>query len=300
MRSKLAAMLALLAVLATLLAAPLRAAGNAAKPAVKDAFLTLPDGAKIHYLEAGQGSPIVLITGWTIAADIWAKQIDHFAASHRVVAFDPRSQGKSSKSGEGSFPGARAYDLDSILSQLGLAPATLVCWSMAVTDCITYVDLYGSSKVSALVLVDGYAGEPFDDKRTVGTLRFVAQLQRNRRALTDSFVRSMFKKPQSEELLKHVIEASLETPTDTAVALFVGTMEWDNSKALAKIDKPVLLAVTESPFLEGYKKMHEQIRGSRLEVFQAGHALFVDEPEKFNQLVDGFLASLKPQGAAGR
>lgn len=59
MRSILAAVVLLLA----LAAWPARAETG---PKEKDAYLALPDGARIHYLEAGQGSPIVLIPGWTI------------------------------------------------------------------------------------------------------------------------------------------------------------------------------------------------------------------------------------------
>jgi non-heme chloroperoxidase len=287
MKSKLAAVTTLLLALCA----------RPAKPATKDGFVTMTDGAKIHYLEAGQGPALVFIPGWTMPAEIWEPQVAHFSKAHRVIAFDPRSQGQSSKTGDGSFPGGRAYDLKEVLEKLEIPSATLVCWSMAVSECIAYVELYGTGRVASLVLVDGYAGAPFDDKRLAGTLRFVSQLQRNRTPMTDSFVRSMFKKPQSEEYIKRLVEASLKTPTDTAVALFVGTLEWDSSEAFARIDKPTLIAVTESPFLEGYKKMGQQIRGSRLEVFQSGHALFVDEAEKFNQLLDGFLAAPSPQGS---
>jgi non-heme chloroperoxidase len=293
MRSRSFAATALLALLATVPACE-------AKPAVKDAFLTLPDGAKIHYLEAGQGSPIVFIPGWTMAADIWESQIAYFSKSHRVVAYDPRSQGRSSKTPEGSYPIARGADLKAILDTLKLNQATLVCWSMAAAECAAYVDFYGTGQIAGLVLVDGFVGDPADPQRLAGMLQYIAQVQKNRRALTDSFVRSMYKKPRSEEYLKHILYESLQTPTDTAVALFVGTLAWDGSKALARIDKPTLLAVTENPFMKAtYEKMHAAIAGSRMVVFQSGHALFVDEPEKFNQLVEEFVGSLgKP--AAGK
>ncbi|MEO6193722.1 MAG: alpha/beta hydrolase [Thermoanaerobaculia bacterium] len=285
MRSRSLAATVLLALLATVPVCE-------AKPAVKDAFLTLPDGAKIHYLEAGQGSPIVFIPGWTMAADIWEGQIAYFSKSHRVVAYDPRSQGRSSKTPEGSYPIARGADLHSILDQLHLNQATLVCWSMAAAECAAYIDFYGSGQIAGLVLVDGAVGDLADPQRVAGTLQYIAQVQKNRRALTESFVRSMYKKPQSEAYLKHVLDESLQTPTDTAIALFVGTLAWDGSKALARIDKPTLLAVTENPFMATYEKMHAAIAGSRMEVFQAGHALFVDEPEKFNKLVEEFVGSL--------
>ena len=229
MRSRSLAATALLVLLATVPVCD-------AKPAVKDAFLTLPDGAKIHYLEAGQGTPIVFIPGWTMAADIWESQIAYFSKSHRVVAYDPRSQGRSSKTPEGSYPIARGADLHTILDTLKLNQATLVCWSMAAAECAAYVDFYGTGQISGLVLVDGFVGDLADPQRAAGTLQYIAQVQKNRRALTESFVRSMYKKPRSEEYLKHVLDESLQTPTDTAVALFVGTLAWDGSKALAKID----------------------------------------------------------------
>ena len=285
MRSRSLAATALLALLVTVPVCE-------AKAAMKDAFLTLPDGAKIHYLEAGQGSPIVFIPGWTMAADIWESQIAYFSKSHRVVAYDPRSQGRSSKTPEGSYPIARGADLHTILDTLKLNQATLVCWSMAAAECAAYVDFYGTGEISGLVLVDGFVGDLADPQRAAGMLQYIAQVQKNRRQLTDSFVRSMYKTPRSEEYLKHVLEESLQTPTDTAIALFVGTLAWDGSKALAKIDKPTLLAVTENAFMPAYEKMHAAIAGSRMEVFQSGHALFVDEPEKFNKLVEEFVGSL--------
>lgn len=296
MRSKIAAATALLVLLtAVLAAAPVRAAEAA--PAVKDAFLTLTDGAKIHYLEAGQGPAMVFIPGWTMAADIWESQIAYFSKSHRVVAYDPRSQGQSSKTAEGSHPGARAADLAAILDQLHLDPATLVCWSMAASDCAAYVEYYGTRKIAGLVLVDGFLGDPSDPDLIAGTVQYLAQIQRNRGGMTNAFVRSMYKKHRSEEYLKHIIDESLQTPTDTAVALFVGTLGWDSTKALAKIDKPTLLAVTQGPMTPAYEKMRAAIPGSRMEVFQSGHALFVDEPEKFNKLVEEFVGSLGKPGA---
>lgn len=286
MRSKTAALL----VTAALLTASARADD---KPARKDGFLTLADGAKIHYVEAGQGSPIVFIPGWTVGAEIWVPQIERLSRSHRIVALDPRSQGRSSKTSEGSYPAARARDLHEILDQLKLAPATLVCWSLAVPECVAYVDLFGTGKIAGLVLVDGVTGEPDAPEKTAARLGFLARIQRDRRAMTEQLVRSWFRTPQSEDYLRRIIDSCLETPTDTAIALFVGSAGQDNSKALGKIDKPTLVVVTESPFTADYRKMQEKIPGSRLEIVPgAGHALFVDQPERFNKLLEDFVGSL--------
>jgi microsomal epoxide hydrolase len=141
--------------------------------------------------------------------------------------------------------------------------------------------------------VDGLAGDLIDPSSLPALIRYLGRLQRDRQKMTDAFVRSMFKKPQTEEYLKRITEASLKTPTDTGIALFVGSLTQNTTETLAKIDKPTLLTVTENPFtMERYKQMNEKIPGSKMEVFKTGHALFVDEPERFNKLVEDFVKSL--------
>lgn len=90
------------------------------------------DGAELHYLEAGTGPLIVFVPGWTMPADIWQPQIDHFAASYRVVAFDPRGQGRSEKVSYGYYAERRARDIGELLVHLGGEPAILVGWSLGV------------------------------------------------------------------------------------------------------------------------------------------------------------------------
>src|SRR5512142_1404486 len=86
------------------------AAAAVAQSAPKSAFFTTSDGVRLHYLDAGKGPAIVFIPGWTMAAEIWEKQIAHFATKYRVIAVDPRSQGDSDKAAEGNYPERRARD----------------------------------------------------------------------------------------------------------------------------------------------------------------------------------------------
>jgi microsomal epoxide hydrolase len=90
-----------------------------------------------------------------------------------------------------------------------------------------------------------------------------------------------------------VIAAAMETPTASAMALFVGSFSTDGRPALAKIARPTLLVVTKSPFDAMYLDMQKRIAGARLEQFEdAGHALFVDDAERFNSVVDEFLKTI--------
>jgi hypothetical protein len=67
-----------------------QACAQAEKPlATKSGFVTSADGAKIHYIEAGQGPAILFVPGFTAPGWMWEKQITHFAKTHRVVAMAP-------------------------------------------------------------------------------------------------------------------------------------------------------------------------------------------------------------------
>jgi non-heme chloroperoxidase len=296
------------------------------KPAnVKSAFITTPDGVKIHYLEAGHSisaqnaevgnplpsnvtptkgniavsadrkfPPLLFVPGWTMPAWIWENQISYFSKDYRVVAMDPRSQGDSSQTSDGLFPAARARDIKAVVTQLHLAPVVIVAWSMAVVETMAYVDQFGTGDLAGFVFVDNDAGgrAPGDADRDFGLLKGLLEDRQNS---TSDFVRKLnFKKPQAEEYLQKVIQASMRVPTNTAVALLVGYFVADYRSVLPKIDKPSIVCAAKTPYMGTILEMQKQIHGSQLEVFDgAGHALFVDDADHFNTLLEEFLLDLK-------
>ncbi|NWG00801.1 MAG: alpha/beta hydrolase [Thermoanaerobaculaceae bacterium] len=259
-------------------------------------FLEAAGGVRIRVLDSGPapGQPSLLfVPGWTLTAEIWQAQLEHFAGSRRSVAMDPRGQGGSSQTGEGLYPAARARDIRAVIQGLGLEPVVLVGWSMAVKEVLSYVDQFGTSGVAALVLVDGVAGLDWDEERAHRLLDSLALLLQDQRAWTANFVPSMFRSPHSAAFLAQVQQASLRTPAPVAVALSVASLAADLRPVLGRVDRPTLIVVTPGPFAPRYAEMHAAIGGSRLEVFEnAGHALFVDEPARFNSLLEEFMAAL--------
>ena len=121
---------------------------------VKSEFFTTSDGVKLHYLESGAGPTILFVPGWTMPANIWQPQIEYFSRNYHVVAIDPRSQGDSEKTPDGNYPGRRAQDYKELIDHLGGSPVVMVGWSLAVQESLTYVQMFGTYKLSGLVLVD--------------------------------------------------------------------------------------------------------------------------------------------------
>jgi non-heme chloroperoxidase len=266
--------------------------------AAKSAFFKTSDGISVHYLQAGNGRPIVFIPGWTMPAWIWQKQIDEFSKKYQVVAVDPRSQGESDKPPYGHMPETRARDYKELVDQLGLKHPVLIGWSMACGELIKYVEQFGMANIGGIVLVDGYLTDKPSDL-FVPLSGWMNQVQLDRQKQAEGFVRSMYKKPQTEEYLKRVIDASAQTPADTAALLIynmIAVKDFSTGlKVLAamKAKNSVLFAYQpETQQSADYLKLMLGDR-LRLEIFEGdGHALFVDDPEKFNHVLEDFLQTL--------
>ena len=261
---------------------------------MRSQFFKTSDNIRIHYLEAGSGRPIVFIPGWTMPAWIWERQIDQFSKKYHVIAVDPRSQGESDKPTYGHLPETRARDYKELVDHAGLQRPVLVGWSLACGELMKYVEQFGTDNMGGLVLVDGLVPDKPDPAMFTGISGWMNQLQQDRRKQADGFVRSMFKKPQPEDYLQRVINASIETPADTAVTLIYNMIAaGDLSSALAKINKPVLF--TYQPETQQTADLLKLKLGDkvRLERFDGdGHALFIDDPDKFNRVLANFLQSL--------
>jgi len=251
-------------------------------------FIT-SDNIRLHYIEAGQGRAIVFVPGWTMPADIWRPQIDALSGKYHVVALDPRSQGDSDKPAEGNYPGRRAQDIKELVDHLKLEKPVLVGWSMGVPELFSYIDQFGAANVGGVVLVDGFV--QIDTQRAGMFPQFAIQYQVDRKKATAAFVKSMYTKPQSDAYLAKVTEASLKTPTNSAMALMMGSLaRLDWTDVLPKLAGVPVRYEYEPQLQSQADVVKAKLPSAKTDVYQAGHALFVDEPEKFNQMLETVMA----------
>lgn len=120
--------LVLLAVVALFSAPALRAE----EP--KHAFMTASDGVRIHYMELGRGTPVILIHGYTANSEgKWFKSgiAQALARTHRVIAMDARGHGQSDKPHDPLKYGPRmATDVIELMDHLKIRRAHIHGYSM--------------------------------------------------------------------------------------------------------------------------------------------------------------------------
>src|SRR5437899_10093299 len=86
--------------------------------AVHSRFATV-NGVRLHYLEAGTGSPIILLHGFGETSHMWLPLIPKLAVNHRVIASDLRALGESGVPDAGYDKGTMARDIHALAQSHG-------------------------------------------------------------------------------------------------------------------------------------------------------------------------------------
>lgn len=265
---------------------------------------TTGDGVKLHALEshpcgksaADAGSPVIaLVPGWSMPAAVWRSQLLALGEKYCVAALDPRGQGESEVPGGGYTIERRAADIGEFVARY--PRVVLVGWSLGALEALEYIHRHGHSAVEALVLVDSSVGE---DPEPPSSTAFRDALKQDRRAAIAEFMQGIFGATRSSAEIEALTAAALRMPLEDSLSVFprgVPRTHWrDITRAFPK---PLLYAVS-AQFAAQAKNLKRQRSATRIEIFEkAGHALFADEPERFNALLDGFVAA-SAKTASGR
>lgn len=108
----------------------------------------------LFYQDWGQGQPVVLIHGWPLSHEMWDYQMAELPKNGvRVIAYDRRGFGKSSKPWGNYDYDTLTDDLNAVLEELNLENVTLVGFSMGGGEVARYMSRYSGKRVSKVVFV---------------------------------------------------------------------------------------------------------------------------------------------------
>jgi pimeloyl-ACP methyl ester carboxylesterase len=266
------------------------------------------DGARVNYVELGEGPPVVFIHGLSGCWQNWLENIPEFANRHRVVALDLCGFGESELPNEEiSIPGYGRF-VDAFLGEIGVERGALVGSSMGgfiAAECA----ISHPSRVEKLVLVSAAGGPTLYDRnshdrdrllRLARLLHPVAaamlarreQLVRRprlRRALLWKIVRYP-ERIQPE--LCYEVASGADKPGffDALKAVF----DYHFTDRIAQISCPTLIIWGQDDEIvpvEDADEYQRPIPAARKVVFeQTGHLPMLERPARFNRIVEEFLA----------
>ena len=271
------------------------AAGRGDAQTVRQNFQS-SDNVRLSFLEAGvenaaeKKTTIAFITGWSMPASLWQRQLAELSPSYYALALDPRGQGESQVPTFGYTAERRATDINEFLTPF--SKVLLVGWSLGAIEALQYVSMFGADRLAGLVLVDSSVGEePAPGARAEGA--FIKELRKDRGKALTGFVHAIFKTKRSDADLDDLVHGAKRMALDDSIALLSYPFPRTHWRQITRgFTKPLLYVVT--PQFEAQAHNLEKNRlGTQIEVFRsAGHALFVDEPERFNRLIEKFAKEL--------
>jgi len=285
------------------------AAGPAdSAPGMRERKVDVGEGVSLRVIEAGQaaaGPTLVFVPGWSTDADIWRQQLDRFAPTYRVIAFDPRSQGQSTITTSGDTPEMRAQDLHNLLERLGAHHPVLIGWSQGVQDLAAYIERYGTHDLTGLVLVDAAVSDGADGisarpEEASAQFKMFVVYQAHQEEYLRGMMGAIITKPQPPGAIDRLVATGLKTPPAIGGAMLVADLFGVNrTAALKKIDcAALIIASAKSYELARQQAGASQISHARFEkIDDAAHAVFLDQPKRFGELLEKFVKDLATASA---
>ena len=236
---------------------------------------------EIYYEDHGYGKAVVLVHGWPLSGASWEKQVtDLLRAGHRVITYDRRGFGHSSKPSTGYNYDTFTEDLHKLVTELDLRDFALVGFSMGGGEVARYFGKYGSEGVSRAVFMS--AVPPFllktaDNPEGVDGAAFEgikAGILADRPAFLSQFLSNFFNVDQlggklvSDQVVQlcwNIAAGASPQGTLDCVTAFSST---DFRNDLRRVDVPTLIIHGDAdrivPLPVSGKRTAEMVEGSKL------------------------------------
>jgi pimeloyl-ACP methyl ester carboxylesterase len=260
-----------------------------------DNFVTVY-GAKIHYVEAGSGAPLILIHGLADNVAVWDSVIPPLTAKFRVIAFDQLGFGRSDKPLLSYRVNTLVDFLDGFMTELKIQRASLIGNSLGGWVAAAFA-LAHRERVEHLVLSDaaGYAAlAKTMDPRALHALR-LASREDIRYLGPLTFHDKGFYQDVDLAFKERVTAGDGYTVGQLLDAMVRGDDVLDNR--LQAINRPTLVLWGRDdkliPLTFG-ERFHQEIAGSQLQIIDnCGHMPQVECPNEFATAVLQFFSEPK-------
>lgn len=247
----------------------------------------------LGHSEAGGGerTPIVFLHGVGSDKSVWQRQLDHFGAERRSIAFDYPGYGDSDPAAEGTTRDDYAAAILSALTALGISRAHVCGLSLGGVVAVAMNALAGEFCAS-LILADTFARHPDGPAIHERSIAGSSDL----RAMAEARVDLLLAQPADPAVRTEVVETM--AAIDPAAYRIGAEAVWlaDQRDRACDIRVPTLVLCgaedkVTPPALS--TALAQLVSGARCELIErAGHLSNRERPEEFNALVESFIRAV--------
>ena len=258
-------------------------------------YVEVEPNVRLHVTDAGNGQIIVLIPGWPLSDEMYEYQYtDLINHNFRVIGITLRGFGKSDKPFGAYDYDIHALDIKRILDLLDVKEATLCGFSMGGAIAATYVSLFGTMRISKLVLAGAATPswtqrEDFPYNIPKSDVDDLISLNNNDRPkLLSNFAKifSATENTLNDGIGNWLTAINLSASSYATGKCLMALRDTDLRNVLKTIEIPTLIMhgkkdkICSFDLAEQTKKL---IPNAQLIAFEkSGHSLFLEETRKFN------------------
>jgi non-heme chloroperoxidase len=266
----------------------------------------------LYYEDHGSGPAVVLLHGWPVDSRSWEPQLyPLLAAGYRVITYDRRGFGRSSRPTVGYDFDTLAADLQTLLEHLDLRGATLVGFSLGTGELARYIGRYGTGRLEAAVFIESLAPSFAKSAENpwgvdeAGVAAVQGAILDDRYAWLTGLVNDFLNledylgKRVSEETVRAIWNAGSEASPYATWACPPGWLE-DFARDITRIDVPTLIlhgAADRILPIDGQaRRLHAALPSARyVEIDGGPHVLCVSHAAEVNRELLAFLAEQRGQ-----
>jgi 3-oxoadipate enol-lactonase len=224
----------------------------------------------------------------------WWQQVPHFRRAHTCVVFDHRGYGQSIEQPDGPGGAAFAGDLEALLDHLGIERATLAAQSMGGWTCLAFA-LCHPNRVERLVMSDTIGGLTSPEIDAISATVPAAIRALAEKNVNPACGERMYREQPERAFLYEEISA-INPPRDLAsLARLLRDAGSPPLARAAELAMPVLFIAGAEDVLIPPGELEiaaTATPGARFALVpEAGHSVYFERPERWNTLVEAFLAA---------
>jgi len=278
--------------------------------------LTTDDGVRLHYEEAGAGTPIVFVHEFAGDHRSWEPQIRHFARRYRCIAYNARGYAPSDVPEDVErYSQARARDdIRAVMDALGIDRAHVVGNSMGAFATLHFGLAYPGRALSLVTAGCGYGAQPEGRAAFQQSARELAalMLEKGMAHAAATYGHSPARlqlRAKDPRGFAAFLAGFAEHPALGSANTMLGYQArrpslYDLQEPLAALTVPLLVVAgdEDEAVLEPSLMLKRTVPGAALAVLpKSGHLTNLEEPALFNRLVEDFFHQVESgRWTAGR
>lgn len=242
------------------------------------------DGVEIAYSVYGKGeTALIFVHGWGWDQSLWKGEISKFSAKYKVVTLDLAGHGLSGKNRKSFTIKAFSDDVVSVINTLKLTKVILVGHSMGG---IINLEVYRQIKDKVVGIIGADTYQLFQKGENPKSAEdYLTTFKENYLASVREYVRTLFLDGTDTTFVERIVKRMQKLSPEIGMDIFRNIYQYNSLRAVSEL-QPRIISINGQKFRVKEAENTKLLPSFTVKLIPgAGHFLMIENPERFNELL---------------